>query len=848
MIANQSNGERYYDHKLTHIEKGKLLSIVPTIQKAGMDSNPPLSGIKDKRLLSILQADGGENDLLFRDSRDVDHGIEAEAASLARSVYEEAVKDTGDQNLLQALWHTMRSKEDRERFKHKFSESYFDYSRSVKALQDALGKALGRRILDFENPWQALNAKSSVDEMEIQEAMFRYVEPLTGHIAHIIRGKEIDGHRMELDDVEKYMNAKHGAERNAHMAERELARRTAKKLAAFRRKEAEELSRQGYSGEEVKAIVEAEAGTEEARLRQELWPKVRKDYAGLTALLAEETDGSKYVDELERAAAEYCRKFEGIIGRDAADELWRLSGKLNGFSLRKAYLSGLIGKEQYDEVRGMYRYYVPLRGWHDDYAGDVYQYISRGDGGKTLQGVLKTAYGRKSRAGNILGTMAAMANTAIVQGNRNLVAQKLLNLALNTKEAGLLMVGRQWYEEDATGTLVPVHPDLKEGMDAEEMQAEIERFEEDMEAKAAEDNARVVARTFGKEFPLKVGKWQERQHSVRVLRNGREYTVYVLGNPKAAQVLNGMLNPDRDVSVIEEALMKWMRFKAKMQTSFNLEFWPSNFQRDVLTATAGTYVKYGRKTAGRFAKNLWAVLPATPGKVDLPAAGIFSLLRKQRKGTLDRNVEVERMFDEFCRNGGMTGISRMLGAEDYERKMAAAVRHVRMGAADLPREAWNGFMDSVQFLNDGIENATRFAAYMTARQEGKTVGDAIADAKEASVNFNRKGSGAWGNLWMRRYILYSNPALQSLRMLGTWYEASPKRFMGVMAGTMAASFAMALLWWSLGGGDDDDDNDWYGLSEWNRYNYINLKTGGRIPALEHPAGVPPGMGVGADCV
>lgn len=61
VIANQNNGERYYDHKLTNIEKGKLLSIAPTIQKAGIDGNPPLSDVKDKRLLSILQTNEKEN-------------------------------------------------------------------------------------------------------------------------------------------------------------------------------------------------------------------------------------------------------------------------------------------------------------------------------------------------------------------------------------------------------------------------------------------------------------------------------------------------------------------------------------------------------------------------------------------------------------------------------------------------------------------------------------------------------------------------------------------------------------------------------------------------------------------
>ena len=55
VIAIQTNGERYYDHSLTKIEKGKLLGSIPEIQKSGETNNSPFSSVKDKRLISILQ-------------------------------------------------------------------------------------------------------------------------------------------------------------------------------------------------------------------------------------------------------------------------------------------------------------------------------------------------------------------------------------------------------------------------------------------------------------------------------------------------------------------------------------------------------------------------------------------------------------------------------------------------------------------------------------------------------------------------------------------------------------------------------------------------------------------------
>jgi hypothetical protein len=109
-----------------------------------------------------------------------------------------------------------------------------------------------------------------------------------------------------------------------------------------------------------------------------------------------------------------------------------------------------------------------------------------------------------------------------------------------------------------------------------------------------------------------------------------------------------------------------------------------------------------------------------------------------------------------------------------------------------------------------------------------------------------KGSGAWGNMFARKYLLYVNPAMQALRMLGTWFESdgselsaivgnekakgSRARFIKAAATILSASVTTAMLNIILskalghgGGGDDDDKKtDWWGLSEWDRYNYVNI--------------------------
>ena len=55
VVANSTTGKRYYDHLLTSIEKGRLISLTAAISHHGNETNLPNSGVKDKRLLRILQ-------------------------------------------------------------------------------------------------------------------------------------------------------------------------------------------------------------------------------------------------------------------------------------------------------------------------------------------------------------------------------------------------------------------------------------------------------------------------------------------------------------------------------------------------------------------------------------------------------------------------------------------------------------------------------------------------------------------------------------------------------------------------------------------------------------------------
>ena len=748
-----------------------------------------------------------EGDELFRDGgdKDVSHVPDA----VVSGMYEESVKDTRDQTMLGALASGLWTKDGRLRWKNKFAESYLDYSRSVKALQDALTKKRGVDVRWFEDAWKALNAKSSIDEREIDVMSRTLSAPLGRWIADMVKRSE---GKYSLDDIEAYLNAKHGLERNSYMAEKALN----DELEHIRAKSEAKALDEGFSKEDAAAI--AEKDVEDAR--DEKLEDVRRDYSGLTALFDPKGEG-KSIDELEADARKYVDEVERTFDDYTVRTLWKMVNALNGYSLKKSYECGLISKRQYDEVDKMYNYYVPLRGWHDGYAGDVYNYVSRGSDGGMIESVIKKAYGRTSRAGNILGTMAAMANTAIVMGNKNKVAQTFMNLALNNEDSGMFTVSEAWYEQnasDGTYTLVTPESRLREDMSADEVATVIADWEDEMQEKASNGEALVRSGHFAKDFRYNLEGWKEKQHCVRVLRNGKEYMVYINGNPRATQAINGLLNPDYSKGVAENYLRKYMRYKAKVQTSLSPLFLLSNLQRDTLTAVGGSFAKYGSGYALSVSNNLVK-----------NSGDIFKLFWKDRTGTLNpMRSEKDRWFKEFLDNGGMTGVSSITRKEEYESKYEKNVSRSLHPVAGKVDEGWNALTDSVEYMNRCIENLTRFSVYMASRQAGKSIKDSVFDAKECSVNFNMKGSGAWGNATLRKYILYANPALQSLRMMCTWYGASKGRTLALLSGGVTLGFLTALICAAMnGGGGDDDDNAYYGLSDYNRHNYFNVGIGNR---------------------
>lgn len=133
-----------------------------------------------------------------------------------------------------------------------------------------------------------------------------------------------------------------------------------------------------------------------------------------------------------------------------------------------------------------------------------------------------------------------------------------------------------------------------------------------------------------------------------------------------------------------------------------------------------------------------------------------------------------------------------------------------------------------EFGNRCAEDVSRFTTYMTSRQMGRSISRSISDAKEVTVNFNKKGAGSLCATTLKSLFLFFNAAVQSLANFANLAKANPKRFSAAVGGFTAAGIILPIINNLLIGmfGGDDDKDAYENLPEWVRKNNFCFWLGG----------------------
>ena len=696
--------------------------------------------------------------------------------------------------------------------------AFQDSMLAIRKAQEAIMKEVGVDRLNMaEDAYTAENRSHGKGKNEFEEYNNEFLQPLRKAYHQM---KKVLGD--SYDNVRIYMLAKHGLERNAQMAFKKSLEAdyedVAQRSAAYKAYKGD-MNRMGNdSGFELGHIDYATWVRNDNAIKMKYSPSymnyrydkmgIAFDYSGLSALF----DGSDF----EEAASKLVRDIESkhIV---ETKELWDATNAATKKILRDGYKAGMMSKDTYQYVRDMYSHYIPLRGWDGTTADQVWDYVGGGKG--AFNQTLKTANGRTSIADDPIAYIENMAESGILLNNKNWVKQHLMLLAQN-HPTSLLTLSKAWYVKstDANGNeeWIPATPQITSQMNSNQVKAAIDAFEQKMEQMAQTGDA--TQKRDGLNIAYPQTHSEEREHEVRVMKDGEEYVIYVNGDPQLAQAMNNTrAHRVREIQCgkLDRAAAWLGRKMAAAYTSLSPLFIPSNYFRDLTMTLASTAIREDGRYNYLLRKNL-----AT-------SWNLGSMLMDYQNGKLREKVNSgnttpkEQMFYDFMMNGGETGFVSSLDVEDLKKKFKNDLKDLDRWKAN-PVKVGHTIMDGIEFLNRAIENSNRFAIYMTSIQYGRSIDEAVNDAKDVTLNFNRKGTGEYGWQMIRNLYLFINPAVQSLQTLGALVKHHPFKFTAVTASWLASGVLVPIVnaaLMSLFGGDDDKDKYWQ-FTKWDRRNNL----------------------------
>lgn len=633
-------------------------------------------------------------------------------------------------------------------------EVLVDEMAPVDTLMEALATESGTKIKDDERVSDMMRETGGKAMQAIREYDKKFLQPMWSAVGEF---RKKTG--TSIKDTETYIGLKSGLERNIVLAKRDAKRdyqaeydaeideinqeEKTKKKALDKQLKAGTISDVTYQGEltllqqEMKQkrddaanklnghFADVDAGTDSRFLEYR-----KKDYSAITTW-AETED----LEEAERLAGEYVAARENLAGTDATDELWKRINAATKETLRFQYEHQMLSKQQYSDISKMMKFYVPMRGFAEDTAEDLFNYYVTAQS-NDFQATLLNAKGRTTMYEGPLGNIGAMHSSAISQGIKNEAKLSLLDAVRRRKDNTIATVTRAWFvkngQKDANGKDIyeVAYPQIPEGSTFSERQAIIEQFENDM----ADAKSRGDAFNAHREVDLHGGvvaferEAHKNEHIVTVREGGKEYGIIINGNPAAAQAINGVRRTNGAGEKFLGIMRNWTRFLSSMFTTFSVPFWVSNFQRDHGQGLTNAFIRNTPGYVGAYIKNR------------MRAAKLFPLILG--KETMDKALAngdaVAALYKQYLENGGPMGQNRIEDNEYFERQMK---RYLDNSTRQGVIKGATAVLDVIGGVGEAIETITRFATFMTSMEFGRPIHESISDAKEISTNFARKGSG-----------------------------------------------------------------------------------------------------------
>ena len=720
------------------------------------------------------------------------------------------------------------------------TEAFMDNMLSLEKLMKAVDPSI-KKIEDVKssmNPYVLQNTMQGAmsDKMTLFE--HQVMKPLDKAMSDVLDSFAGKNTEEKIRECNLYMIGKHGLERNRVLFVRDWIREERRvKSEESKSIDALEASWKGERNILGQKLRSGQIDLREYYRQMDEWivqnidkdfKAEEHDYSGMHGLqeiddLKSPYDDAGAIDSVMSQEAKMENQKKGSV-----DNLWNRIKDATNYSINSDYENGLMSEELRDRVASMFDWYVPLRKFDEATAEDVYGYISGEDGKGFIGETLMNAKGRKSLSDvNVLAQIGAMANRAIRNGGQNAVKQAFARFVRNSGMQNLVKETKVWVEKkgtDMNGNDIweEAYPQIPDNANAHDIAAIVDAFETDMKTKQAKGEAKTLSNSTDIGFKFARAK-NKSEHFVDVKIAGRTHRFVVLGNPRAAQALNGMLENSSPKNALLKGLKSTTRFMAQMATSYSPEFVMRNIIRDAEFAssnvTAKEGVRYGLKWARYYAElnplNIFynegaGALKNLKWKDMKEGVGI-GLYARYREGTLG-DSKMERYFKEFMQNGGETGWVQVKTMQEWEKEYKRDVSRERSNVSKAGKMLRDVLVGNVENLNEMAENMARFATFCTSRDLGRSAVRSAYDAKQVSTNFNRHGSGdaiktfkngemgagkemrrnVYGFIasYLRNYSMFFNAGVQSTHLFMNNVKKAP---VGTIASMMAMPFGLGIL-------------------------------------------------------
>lgn len=441
---------------------------------------------------------------------------------------------------------------------------------------------------------------------------------------------------------------------------------------------------------------------------------------------------------------------DAVIGRFRAlgveGELARIADMvydMNDEALQRLVDSGRLSQEDADGFRAAQADYVPLRTDMEDADRDAFNTSTSG----WKKNEFHAAKGRDTLADSPLAWSIVQAERAIKASNANVTRQVAAALVRHAEKIG-----------KPIGEIVPAH-----------------RF-----------NKRWAFDIGGEVWTADALK--DRPDLIFFKEDGRLKAIKVDGGKNALGITFAKAVTDKDLVQFSkwfEWVPKLTRAMSAMRTQYVPTFILRNMKADTLEAMLNVFSERGLRPGLSFGKRLLASE------------------WKNRKDVKDyfRTGEARGWMKEFVENGGLTGGGMAAeGFSEAAKRIQKTLRKHGGGARGLAAAV----PDAISLLNACAEYNTRLGIYTVLREEGVGVEDAISYARDATVNFNRKG---YLTPYTNAAFMFSNAAIQG--MSRAFKSMGAKYGKGTLAALFMVGVIQTLLDHWLG---DDDDREKKGLS------------------------------------